>query len=92
MNPNLSPHRFPSISASKYSSTESSYSDWLLKMWASFNGDAASLEPFQAKSKKAYNGLCLVIVAADKGASGTIKVNGASKGLKPASVTMNISK
>ncbi|MGA1977878.1 MAG: beta-galactosidase GalB [Bacteroidales bacterium] len=59
---------------------------------ATDNGDAASLEPFQAKSKKAYNGLCLVIVAADKGASGTIKVNGASKGLKPASVTMNISK
>ncbi len=46
------------------------------------NGDATSHELFQSKSRKAYNGLCLVIVAAEKGATGTITVKGESKGLK----------
>jgi len=59
---------------------------------ATDNGDATSHEPFQSKAKKAYNGLCLVIVAADKGASGTIKLKGESKGLKGTSVTINIQK
>jgi Beta-galactosidase/beta-glucuronidase len=59
---------------------------------ATDNGDATSHESFQAKSKKAYNGLCLVIVAADKGAAGTIKVKGESKGLKGTSVSLNILK
>jgi beta-galactosidase len=59
---------------------------------ATDNGDATSHESFQAKSKKAYNGLCLVIVAADKGAAGTIKVKGESKGLKGTSVSLNIQK
>jgi beta-galactosidase len=55
------------------------------KIVATDNGDATSHEPFQAKSKKAYNGLCLVIIAADKNASGAITLTGASKGLKSAS-------
>jgi beta-galactosidase len=59
---------------------------------ATDNGDATSHESFQAKLKKAYNGLCLVIVAADKGAAGTIKVKGESKGLKGTSVSLNIQK
>jgi beta-galactosidase len=62
------------------------------KIIATDNGDATSHDPFQAKSKNAYNGLCLVIIAADKGASGTIKLKGESKGLKGSAVTINIAK
>lgn len=56
---------------------------------ATDNGDAASHESFQAKSKRAFNGMCLVIVAAEKGATGSFKVVAESKGLKAATVTIN---
>jgi beta-galactosidase len=59
---------------------------------ATDNGDATCHESFQSKSKKAYNGLCLVIVAADKNASGSITLNAASKGLKGSSVSIMIQK
>jgi beta-galactosidase len=58
---------------------------------ATDNGDATSHESFQAKSKKAFNGLCLVIVAAEKGATGSFTVKAESKGLKKASVKVDIS-
>jgi beta-galactosidase len=57
---------------------------------ATDNGDATDHISFQSAARKAYNGLCLVIVAADKGASGQIKVNAASKGLKTSTVVINI--
>jgi beta-galactosidase len=57
---------------------------------ATDNGDATSHESFQAKSKKAYNGLCLVIVAAEKGAKGSFTVKAESKGLKNAAVKVDI--
>ena len=57
---------------------------------ATDNGDAASHESFQSNSKKAFNGMCLVIVAAEKGASGTITLTGESKGLKGTSVKINV--
>ena len=57
---------------------------------ATDNGDATSHESFQAKSKKAFNGMCLVIVAAEKGASGAITVKAVSKGLKGAAVKINV--
>ena len=60
------------------------------KIVATDNGDAASHELFQAKSKKAFNGMCLVIVAAEKGATGSFTVNAESKGLKAASVKVDI--
>jgi beta-galactosidase len=60
------------------------------KIVATDNGDAASHELFQAKSKKAFNGLCLVIVAADKGATGSFTVKAESKGLKVATVKIDI--
>ena len=60
------------------------------KIVATDNGDATSHESFQAKSKKAYNGLCLVIVAAEKGATGSFTVKAESKGLKTASVKIDI--
>ncbi|MCX6254774.1 MAG: DUF4982 domain-containing protein [Bacteroidia bacterium] len=57
---------------------------------ATDNGDATSHESFLAKSKKAYNGLCLVIVAAEKGSSGSFTVKAESKGLKGATVKVDI--
>ncbi len=54
------------------------------------NGDATSHEPFQATYRKAYNGMCLVIVKAKKGASKSFIVKAESKGLKPATVKINI--
>ena len=61
------------------------------KIVATDNGDATSHESFQAKTKKAYNGMCLVIVAAEKGATGSFTVKAESKGLKGASVEIGIS-
>lgn len=57
---------------------------------ATDNGDATSKELFQAKSKKAYNGMCLVIVAAEKGESGSFTVKAEAKGLKTAIVKVEI--
>jgi beta-galactosidase len=61
------------------------------KIVAVDNGDATSHDPFRADWRKAYNGLCLAIIKADKGANGTITVNAASKGLKPAIVKVDAS-
>jgi beta-galactosidase len=60
------------------------------KIVAVDNGDATSHDPFQALYRKAYNGLCLVIVKAEKGATGSFTVNAVSKGLKGAAVSVNI--
>jgi len=60
------------------------------KIVAVDNGDATSHDPFQASQRKAYNGLCLVIVKADKGATGSFTVKADSKGLKSAVVTVGI--
>lgn len=57
---------------------------------ATDNGDATNHDPFQTSSKKAYNGLCLVIVKAEKGATGDFIVKAESKGLKAASVTIKL--
>ncbi|HLN55835.1 MAG TPA: beta-galactosidase GalB [Bacteroidales bacterium] len=60
------------------------------KIVAVDNGDATSKEPFQASQRKAYNGMCLVIVKAEKGATGSFTVKAASKGLKEASTVIKI--
>jgi beta-galactosidase len=59
---------------------------------ATDNGDATSHESFQSKTKKAYNGMCLVIVAAEKGATGSFTVKAESKGLKGSAVKVDITK
>jgi len=59
------------------------------KIVATDNGDATSHESFRSQSKKAYNGMCLVVVAAEKEAGGQITVKCKSKGLKSATVTIN---
>jgi beta-galactosidase len=62
------------------------------KIVAVDNGDATSHDPFQASYRKAFNGMCLVIVKAEKDAKGTFTVKAESKGLKSAEVTVGIEK
>ena len=50
------------------------------------NGDAASHEPFQARQRKAYNGLCQVIIKGRPGQPGKITLNVRSTGLKEARI------
>jgi beta-galactosidase len=52
------------------------------------NGNAASIEPFQADQRKAFNGLALLIVRSKAGSPGTIQVTAASEGLPAASATI----
>jgi len=52
------------------------------------NGNASSNEPFQAKERKAFNGLCQVIVRAKKGKSGKIILKAQSDGLQSAEITI----
>lgn len=51
------------------------------------NGFQASLEPFKADYRKAYNGLCLAIVQA-KDKPGKLTLTASSEGLQQASVTI----
>jgi len=60
------------------------------KIVAVDNGDATSHDPFQSNSRKAFNGMCLVIVKADKGATGSFTVKASSKGLKATEVIIKI--
>jgi len=46
------------------------------------NGDATDLQSFQAKDRKAYNGLVLVIVRAQSGVPGQIKLTAQAEGLR----------
>jgi beta-galactosidase len=55
---------------------------------ATDNGDATDHEPFQASEKRAFNGLCLVIVRAKPGASGPIRLRATADGLDAGEVTI----
>ncbi len=46
------------------------------------NGNAASVEPFQADYRKAFNGLALLIVRSENGKPGRIRVTASSAGLQ----------
>jgi len=46
------------------------------------NGNAASVEPFQASYRKAFNGLALLIVRPENGKPGRIRVTATSAGLQ----------
>jgi beta-galactosidase len=46
------------------------------------NGNAATVEPFQADYRKAFNGLCLLIVGSNSGQPGRIRIMAASDGLR----------
>jgi beta-galactosidase len=49
---------------------------------ATDNGDPTSFELFQSHERKAFNGLCLVIVRGKVGQPGKIKLTAKSNGLK----------
>lgn len=51
------------------------------KIVAVGNGNPVSHEPFQSERRKAFNGLCLVVVQSEKGAVGSIRLSAASDGL-----------
>jgi beta-galactosidase len=53
------------------------------------NGDAASHEPFQAKERKAYNGLCQAIVKGRRNHPGPITLKAASAGLPEARISFD---
>lgn len=57
---------------------------------ATDNGDATSFESFQSPTRKAFNGLALAIVKAQKGAKGKIIVKAESKGLKTGTIEINL--
>jgi beta-galactosidase len=57
---------------------------------ATDNGDATNHDSFQSGSRKAYNGMCLVIVKARSGAA-PFTVKAESKGLRSASINIGIS-
>ena len=46
------------------------------------NGNAATTEPFQADYRKAFNGLCMLVVRSKDGQSGTIHIRAESEGLR----------
>ena len=52
------------------------------------NGDAASHEPFQARQRRAFNGLCLVIVRAKTGPCNSITLKAQSDNLTGAEVSI----
>jgi beta-galactosidase len=55
---------------------------------ATDNGDAINHEPFQAKERNAYNGLCLVIIRTKPGKAGQIKLKAESEGLAGAEISI----
>ena len=56
---------------------------------ATDNGDATDQSSFQSKSRKAYNGMALVIVRSVKGKSGSIKIKAVSDGLKTSQIAIS---
>lgn len=56
------------------------------------NGDATDHESFQSKTRKAYNGMALVIVRSIKGKSGKITLKAVSDNLKNSQISISSSK
>lgn len=52
------------------------------------NGDQTSLEPFVAEFRKAFHGLCMVIVGTVDGSAGRITVHASSRGLSRSNVSL----
>jgi beta-galactosidase len=52
------------------------------------NGNAASLEPFQADQRKAFNGLALLVIRSMRGQPGAIRVTATSDGLAQAGAVL----
>jgi beta-galactosidase len=56
---------------------------------ATDNGDPTSFEPFQSHDRKAFNGLCLVIVRGKPGQPGKLKLTANADGLKIGTASIN---
>ncbi len=54
------------------------------------NGNAASTEPFQANYRKAFNGLCMLILKSQSGQGGDVKVEAISENLITAQTAIEI--
>ena len=52
------------------------------------NGNAATVEPFQADYRKAFNGLALVIVRGERGKAGRVKITATGEGLRAGEATV----
>src|ERR1022692_2257094 len=52
------------------------------------NGNAATVEPFQADYRKAFNGLALVIVRGERGNAGRVKITASGDGLRAGETTV----
>jgi beta-galactosidase len=48
------------------------------------NGNAASIESFQGNQRKAFSGMCLLIVRSERGKAGRIRITASSNGLATA--------
>ena len=59
------------------------------KIVATDNGDPANLVPFPSTIRETYFGKVLVIVSAEKGKPGTIKVRASSPGLETGTIVIN---
>lgn len=59
---------------------------------ATDNGDATDHEAFQNKSRRAYNGMALVIVRSIKGKTGKIAVRAVSENLKSSPISLSAGK
>lgn len=55
---------------------------------ATDNGDPTSFEPFPSQDRKAFNGLCLVVVRAQAGLKGAIKLTAKADGLRAGTTTI----
>jgi beta-galactosidase len=53
------------------------------------NGNAATVEPFQADYRKAFNGLCLLIVRSERGQAGQVRIAATSEGLRAAETVVS---
>lgn len=58
---------------------------------ATDNGDPTSLEPFQSPDRKAFNGLCLVIIRGKSGQPGRIQLTAKADGLKAGTASIKTS-
>ncbi len=54
------------------------------------NGNAASLEPFQANYRKAFNGLCMLILKSKKGEKGAVTITATSENMQSATTQIQI--
>ncbi|WP_027137445.1 glycoside hydrolase family 2 TIM barrel-domain containing protein [Gaetbulibacter saemankumensis] len=54
------------------------------------NGNAATTEPFQANYRRAFNGLCMLIIKSKAGEKGTVSIMAKSENLAEAKAEINV--